>query len=83
MNAAGKSDYRLYRTIAEVLDVAPDSLSEESSPDTIPSWDSLNHLNLVMALESEFAVSLSAEDALDMRNVALIRTILREYAVEV
>lgn len=69
---------RLYRTISQVLNVECGALSEESSPDTIGNWDSLNHLNLVMAIESEFGVSLSADDVLDMRNVALIRAILRE-----
>ena len=83
MRASSTSDERLYQTIAQVMDVAPDSLSEESSPDTVPSWDSLNHLNLVMALECEFGISLSADDALNMRSVALIRTLLRNYGVEV
>jgi acyl carrier protein len=76
------SDDRLYGTIAGVLDVPPGSLSDESSPDTIPSWDSLNHLNLVMALESEFGVSLSVDDTLEMVDVRLIRAILNKYGVE-
>jgi acyl carrier protein len=76
------SDDRLYRTIAGVLDVTPDLLTEKSSPDTIPGWDSLNHLNLVMALESEFGISLSVDDTLEMADVALIRGILSKYGVE-
>ena len=83
MKTSSTNDDRLYQTIAQVMDIAPDSLSEESSPDTVPSWDSLNHLNLVMALECEFGISLSADDALNMRSVALIRTLLRNYGVEV
>lgn len=83
MGATGRNNDRLYQTVAEVLGVPFDSLSEESSPDFIPSWDSLNHLNLVMALESEFGVSLSAEDVLDMRNMVLIRTVLRGYGADV
>jgi acyl carrier protein len=75
-------DDRLYRTISQVLNVELSSLSEESSPDTIGSWDSLNHLNLVMAIESEFGISLTAEDVLDIRNVALIRAILRERGAQ-
>lgn len=83
MKASGVSDNHLYRTIAEVLGVALDLLSAESSPDTIPSWDSLNHLNLVMALEGEFGVSLSVEDALAMRTVAEMRTVLQKHGVAV
>lgn len=83
MKASGSVEDRLYQTIAEVLGIVPGALSEESSPETIASWDSLNHLNLVMALESEFKIALPVEDALEMRNVALIQTILRKHGVEV
>jgi len=82
MKASGSVEDRLYQTIAEVLGVVPSALSEESSPETIASWDSLNHLNLVMALESEFKIALPVEDALEMRNVALIQTLLRKHGVE-
>jgi acyl carrier protein len=68
----------LYETIAVILGVDPAALTEESSPDTVASWDSVNHLNLVMALESEFEIQLSPDDALAMRSVRAIRGILRE-----
>jgi acyl carrier protein len=74
---------RLYTTIAAILGINAEELSEESSPDTIATWDSLNHLNLIMAIEGEFDVSLTAEDAMDMRNVGLVRTILRDHGVQV
>jgi acyl carrier protein len=76
------ADDRLRRTIAAALNVAADELSEESSPDTIAAWDSLNHLNIVMAIEGEFDVTLSADDVMEMRNVGLIRTILRQHGVD-
>jgi acyl carrier protein len=76
------ADDRLRRTIAAALNVAADELSEESSPDTIAAWDSLNHLNIVMAIEGEFDVALSADDVMEMRNVGLIRTILRQHGVD-
>jgi len=68
---------RLYRTVGATFGVAADDLGEDASPDTIPAWDSLNHLTLVMALESEFGVELTAEDALQMRNLGVIRRVLR------
>ena len=83
IKVTGRGEDRLYQTIAEVLGISPETLSEESSPDTIPNWDSMNHLNLIMALESEFGIELSVEDALGMRNIGLIRTALRESGVEV
>lgn len=74
---------QMQQTIAEILGVASDVLSEESSPESIASWDSLTHLNLVLALENEFRVSLSADDVLEMRNVGLVSTVLRKHGVEI
>lgn len=83
MSALSKREDRLAQTVAQVLGVTPDVLSEESSPNTISKWDSLGHLSLVMALEDEFGVSLSAEDVLAMRSVGSIRSILHKSGVEV
>jgi acyl carrier protein len=80
--AVGSAEDRLRRTMAAVLGVPTDALDDEASPDTIAEWDSMGHLNLVMALESEFGLSLSAEDALGMRSVAAIRGLLRGRGVQ-
>ena len=74
---------RLYKTIAEVLGVPSDSINDDSSPETIPTWDSLNHLNIVMALEFENGMSMEVEDVLEIHNVGLIRKTLRKYGVDV
>jgi acyl carrier protein len=47
--------------MAAVLGVGETELSDDSSPDTISSWDSLNHLSLVMAIESEFGIELTPD----------------------
>jgi acyl carrier protein len=83
MSAYIEIEDRLTQTVAEVLGVTPDLLSEESSPSTISSWDSLSHLSLVIALEQEFGVNLSAEQVLAMRNMRSIRTILHLCGVEI
>jgi len=83
MSALIKSEDRLTQTVAEVFGVNPYLLSEESSPSTVSSWDSLGHLNLVIALEEEFEVNLSAEEVLAMRNMGSIRRILHQYGVQI
>jgi acyl carrier protein len=60
-----------------VLGVAVGDLTDESSVDSVESWDSLNHLNVVMAIEEAFGVQLSADDVIEMRSIATIREILR------
>ena len=82
MSPITETEDRLSQTVAEVLGVTPDLLSEESSPDTISSWDSLGHLNLVIALEEEFGIRLSADNVLAMRSVSSIRRILQQSGAE-
>jgi acyl carrier protein len=74
---------RLYEVMSAVLGVSSVDLSDESSPDTLPSWDSLNHLNIIMAMEGEFGIELSPDDAFNMGDVAKIRAVLRDYGVEI
>jgi acetyltransferase-like isoleucine patch superfamily enzyme/acyl carrier protein len=46
---------------------SPPELS--SGPDSIPAWDSLGTLTLLLAIEDEFQVALSEEEMLDAKNV--------------
>jgi acyl carrier protein len=83
MSAVSNKENRLTQMVAEVLGVTPDLLSEESSPESISNWDSLGHLNLVIALEEEFGVNLSADDVMAMRSMGVIRRILHQSGVEI
>jgi acyl carrier protein len=69
---------KLYRIISDVLGTPVEYISDESSPDNIEKWDSLSHINLIIAIESEFDVSLTPEDTMDMLSVKLIRIILED-----
>jgi acyl carrier protein len=76
-------DGRLLRTMAAVLGVGETELSDDSSPDTVSAWDSLNHLNLVLAIESEFGIELTPDDVMNMGTIARVRAVLHQYGVEV
>jgi acyl carrier protein len=43
-------------------DVLQADVTADSSPETIESWDSVHHLNLVLALEEEYAFEFSPEE---------------------
>jgi acyl carrier protein len=74
---------RVCLTLGAVLGIDPGLLGDDASPGEVPNWDSLNHLTVVMAMESEFGVKLSIEDALEMRSVSAIRHILRARGASV
>jgi len=62
----------LYRVAAAVFGAPLEEMSAETSPETLEGWDSLNHLQLIMALESEFAVSLSMSEAAELDSLGRI-----------
>ncbi len=53
---------RVVRVLADVFGVAAAALPPEASPATVASWDSLRHLNMVIALEEEFGVMFAADE---------------------
>lgn len=61
------------RSIAsDIFTVPVDRLDTSSSPDTIESWDSIQHLNLVLALEEKFNLQLSPEEIERMGSIGKI-----------
>lgn len=69
---------KICRIISDVTGVPVVDINDDSGPDTIDKWDSVTHINIMLALEEEFEVSLSDEDVLEMLSVSLIRMILSE-----
>ena len=71
-------DMKLKEVLSNVLGVSIEEINDDSSPDSLDKWDSLSHIKLVMAIESEFEVELSPEDSMDMLSVKLIRMVLED-----
>ena len=57
---------------SDLFAVPPDRITAESSPESIESWDSTQHLNFVLALEEKFDFQLSPEEMEQMRNLGEI-----------
>lgn len=55
---------------ARIFGVAPEALSAETEYESIPGWDSVNHLRLVMEAESAFDVRYALERIPAMRRLA-------------
>ena len=50
---------------------------------SIPQWDSIAHLMLIMNLEEAFAISIDAEDVIDFSSYEKGKEILRKYHVDI
>lgn len=69
---------KVFSTMSVVFEVPESELSEESSTDTIANWDSLRHLNMILALEEEFGVSIPDEEVGNMVNYKIIFHVLND-----
>jgi acyl carrier protein len=61
---------------SDLFFVPVEAIDEDSSSETIEQWDSLQHLNLVLALEEVFAVELTPEDIEQMRTIGAIANLI-------
>ncbi|NWK05342.1 acyl carrier protein [Marine Group I thaumarchaeote] len=73
---------KLYDIISKVFSVQISEINDESSPETIESWDSFNGLILVDELESNFNIKFSISEIIDVKNVKDIKRHLNNHGVD-
>ncbi len=73
---------RVAAVFSEVLGIPIESINDETSPENTPQWDSLQAMNLVTALEGAFDIRLSTKEILSMREVGIVRKVLRSKGVQ-
>jgi acyl carrier protein len=61
---------------ADIFQVEPQELSPASSPDRIEKWDSVQHLNLVLALEGKYGIVFEPEEMEQMTNLGDIAALV-------
>lgn len=71
-------DSLLIETMAAILGIPAGSIDDDTSTDTVEGWDSITHLNLVIALEETFSVSFSPEESLGITSVRMMKLLLDE-----
>ena len=62
--------------MAGVFDVSPEQIPEDADTETFAAWDSLAHMQLMLALESEFGVSIPSETMLELLSLEEIEAFL-------
>lgn len=61
---------------SDVLGVPTRKISPNSSPETIENWDSMQHLNLVLAIEEKFGIQLAPEEIEQMKTIGAIAALV-------
>ena len=70
-------DEKLTGILCGVLEV--DRVSETDSTQTIDTWDSLHHLQLMTANEEAYGIMLDPEEMMQMGSVAAIQAALARH----
>ena len=65
--------------VSSVFNLDSAKVSLESSFETIPNWDSLGHLRLIMAVEEAFAIRFATEEIPTLLNVRLLCDTVGKY----
>ena len=69
---------RVRNIASDIFGIPADKVTAESSPETIENWDSMQHPNLVLAVEEKFGVQLDPEDIEQMKNIGAVATLVEK-----
>jgi acyl carrier protein len=68
----------LKQILATVLKVPVENIDGDTNTDTVESWDSLNHMNLILAIEDEYSVRIPDDEATNITSYSLIKLVVNE-----
>ena len=74
-------DERVLCIFSDILGIDHKRISDDTSPENTPEWDSLAAMNLVSAVEEEFQINLTTTDIMKMRSIAIVKKVIAEKEV--
>ena len=72
-----KLEAQIKSVMSAIFDIPTNQIGDDASSDTIESWDSLKHMQLIVAIEEEFGVKFDDMDVIEMISFQLIKHILQ------
>lgn len=67
------------RLVLDTLKIEESAYSEELAAGDVPQWDSLAHVNLLMAVEREFRIAFDVGDAVEIETVGDLIDAVKRY----
>ena len=74
-------DQRLQQIFREAFENDKLTLTDNLSPETMPAWDSLGHVKLIMGCEEEFGVKFTIEETVESTSVGKLKAVLASKGV--
>jgi len=73
-------EMRIKHVMSSTFGIDVEQISDDASPDSIPKWDSLKHMQLILSLEEEFNVEFSDKEVVEVVSYQKILDALRRMA---
>ena len=73
---------RILNVMSIAFETPLEKINENSSVDNVENWDSLKHMNLVIALEEEFEISIPDEEVGNIISYKLIELVVNECSTK-
>ncbi|MGA7590895.1 MAG: acyl carrier protein [Candidatus Sulfotelmatobacter sp.] len=67
---------QIRRIASDLFAIPVERITACSSPESIEAWDSIQHLNLILAVEERFNLQLTPEETEQMTNIGEIAKIV-------
>jgi acyl carrier protein len=68
--ADGGVNERFFGVLSSILDVGRETLTPQSSRDTLEEWDSVKHMYVMQALEEEFRIEFTDDEIANLASVS-------------
>jgi len=75
------SEEKLKEIIAFICNCTVANITDTTSVSNLDGWDSLAHMNLVLALEQAFDVTFTEDESVEILSYALIKHTLSGHGV--
>lgn len=75
-------EQRIQKVLSSVFSSHKGHFPDEWGPNEVGDWDSMNHLCLAAAINTEFSIDLSFEEMLEIKTIGDIKTILKKHNLD-
>ncbi len=75
------TDQRLQTIFREAFENDKLTLTDSLSPETMPQWDSLAHVKIMMGCEEEFGVKFTIDETVESTSAAKLKAVLAAKGV--
>jgi acyl carrier protein len=69
---------KIISIMADIFELDAADIPDNASAGVVENWDSIRHMNLIVALEEEFNVRFNDTDIVDLITIPLIESIIKE-----